>query len=75
MAIDKTTIKVTELSDKWSNNSPGIHQSGAQKMREESVNQKIKEQINASVIIIEIEPKVVRTENMLKSFLRILKKF
>jgi hypothetical protein len=75
MAKDKTTIKTTALRDIWSNNSPGLHHSGAQKMREESVNQNIREQIRASAIMIEIAPKVVRTENTFKLFLQIFKKF
>ncbi len=65
MAKDKITIKVTTLRDTWSNNPPGLHHSGAQKIRDESVNQNMREQIRASARIIEMEPKVVRTENTL----------
>ncbi len=73
-AKDKIIINTTTLRDIWSNIPPGRHHSGAQKMRE-STNQNITEQINASAIIIETAPKVVRTENTLKLFLQILKKF
>ncbi len=73
MAKDKITIKVIMLRDTWFKNPPASYHFGVQKMHE-SVIQNVREQINASAIIIEMQPKVVRTENIQKLLLKSFEK-